>query len=178
MAQAPQRRTSIPSAVRVGGMSTSELAQALGEQSVHLNQAAEALFEDRRFTPLKRQQVIQIAALSVADLGLRDGGTYGELTARALEAELFECPLELGPHLRMQFLDQPKGESRTPRRDGRAPRGSFTVTSSPLDDNAATPKGFYLTCVDGVLWLRGYWSSPDHLFSPEDVLVFSRGSAT
>jgi hypothetical protein len=172
-----KRRTSMPSAVRVGGMSKSELAKALGEQSVRLNQAAEALFEDRRFTTLKRQQVIQIAALSVADLGLHDGGTFGEFTARALEAGLFECPLEMGPHLRTQFLDQPKGEYGIPRTDGRAPRGSFTVASSPLDDDAATPKGFYLTCVDGVLWLRGYWSSPDHVWSPEDVLVFSRGTA-
>ena len=28
---------------------------------------------------------------------------------RELESGLVECPLELGPHLRMQFLGQPEG---------------------------------------------------------------------
>jgi hypothetical protein len=73
----------------------------------------------------------------------------------------------------MQFLDQPEGVDALPLTGRRAPRGSITVASLPLDDSDETPKGFYLRCMDGVLWLRGYWSSPGHMWSPEDVLVFS-----
>jgi hypothetical protein len=157
-------------------MNKPELVQALREHNVQLNQAAEALFEDHRFTPLSQSTVIEIAFLSVAELGFREGATYQQLTARALESGLVECPLELGPHLRVQFLDQPKESARFPATQHRAPPGSITVASSPLDDCDETPKGFYLRHIDGVLWLRGYWSWPGHLWSPEDVLVFSRGS--
>jgi len=164
----------LPIAVRVGGMGKRELLRALRDHNVLLNHAAEALFEDDRFTPLKHSQFIEIASLSVAALGFGEGATYEQLTARALESGLVECPLELGPHLRMQFLNQPEGSIGFPETQHRAPPGSMTVMSSPLDDCDKTPKGFYLRRTNGALWLRGYWSWPGHIWSPEDVLVFSR----
>ena len=174
LSQAVSDRASIPSAVRVGGVQKPELRNALSAHKVQLNQAAEALFEDRRFTPLGEHDVIEIVSLSVADLGFRDGATYGQLTARALDSGLVECPLELGPHLRMQFLDQPEVAAGTPITHGRAPAGSITVASSPLDERDETPKGFYLRRVEGVLCLRGYRSWAGHVWSPGDVLVFAR----
>jgi hypothetical protein len=168
------RDTLLPGAVRVGGMDKRELLQALCDHKVQLNQAAEVLFEDRRFTLLSQSKGIEIAFLSVVDLGFREGATYEQLTARALESGLVECPLELGPHLRVQFLSQPEGSVGYATTQHRAPPGSITVASSPLDDCDQTPKGFYLRRIDGVLWLRGYWSWPGHIWSPEDVLVFSR----
>jgi len=164
----------VPSAVRIGGMGKAELLQALRERNVHLNHAAETLFDDRRFTLLGRRQVVEIASVSVADLGFEEGAAYAQLVARALEFGLVECPLELGPHLRMQFAGQPDVAGGTSTTHGRAPPGSITVASSPLDDADETPKGFYLRRVDGVSWLRGYSSWPGHVWSPEDVLVFAR----
>ena len=111
----------------------------------------------------------------MAELGFGGGATYEQLTARALESGLVECPLELGPHLRVQFLDQPEGVAGSSSTPHRAPPGSITVASRPLDASDETPKGFYLRCVQGVSWLRGYRSWPGHLWSPEDVLVFARG---
>jgi len=70
------RDTLFPSAVRVGGMDKQELVQALRGHNVRLNQPAEALFDDRRFTTLTQSRVIEIAFVSVADLGLREGATY------------------------------------------------------------------------------------------------------
>jgi len=169
--------TPLPSAVRVGGMDKQELIQALRRHNVYLNQAAEALLDDPRFTPLARGKVIEITAVSVSGLGFGEGATYEQLTARAVESGLIECPLELGPHLRMQFLDQPEGFAGLPLTQHRAPPGSITVASSPLDDGDETPDGFYLRRIDGVLWLRGYWSWPGNIWSPEDVFVFSRGGS-
>jgi len=168
-------RASIPNAVRIGGRDKSELLQALREHHVQMNRAAQALFEDPRFTPLSQDQVIDIATLSVADLGFAEGAGYGEIIALARESGLVECPLELGPHLRMQFLDQPEGVVTIPTMHGRAPHDSVTIASPPLDDSDETPKGFYLRRIDGGLWLRGYWSWSGHVWSPEDVFVFSRG---
>jgi hypothetical protein len=167
--------TLLPSEVRVGGMGKLELLAALREHNVRLNQAAEALFEDRRFAPFVREKAVEIAFVSVADLGLRDGATYEQLTRRARDSGLVESPLELGPQLRLQFLNQPEGSAGFPARQHRAPFGSITVASSPLDESDETPKGFYLRRIDGVLWLRGYRSGAGHLWSPEDVFVFVRG---
>lgn len=167
----------VPGSVRIGGMDKRGLLQALRERNVQLNQAAEALFEDRRFTPLSRTRVIEIAALSVADLGFADGATYDQLIARALASGWGECPLELGPHLRLQFPDQAEGSVGFPATKHRAPPGSIAVASAPLDDLDETPKGFYLRRIEGVLWLRGYWSHPGHVWRPEDVLVYARAGS-
>ena len=167
-----------PKEARVGGMEKRELLRALREHNVQLNQAAEALFEDRRFIPLSQRRVVEIAFVSVADLGLRDGATYEQLTRRALDSGLIESPLELGPQLRVQFLNQPEGSAGFPMTEHRAPHGSITVASSPLDESDETPKGFYLRRIDGVPWLRGYRSWPGHIWSPDDVFVFSRRGAS
>jgi hypothetical protein len=159
--------------VRVGGVDRLGLLRALREHDIQLNPAAEALFADERFVPLGEERLIEIAARSVADLGFSEGATYDRLVARARESGLIECPLELAPHLRLQFLDQPEGGFGAPLTRGRAPAGSLTVASTPLDDRDETPKGFYVRRVDGALWLRGYWSWPGHLWGPDDVLVFS-----
>lgn len=164
----------IPNAVRIGGMSKAQLLRGLREQNVQLNNAAEALFEDRRFTTIDRQRLVEIVAPSVAELGFSEGATYGQLIARANESGWSECPRELGPHLRLQFLDQSEVAHGTPTTQGRAPPGSITVASPSLDDTDETPKGFYLRRVDGALWLRGYWSWSGHIWSPGDVLVFSK----
>lgn len=167
----------MPTTVSVGGTSKSALRARLRDLDVQLNQAAEALFEDPRFTTLGERRVVEIAALSVAELGFDDGARYGQIIVRARESGLVECPLELGPHLRLRFLDQPDVTDGLPLAHGRAPPHSLTITSTPLDDGEETPKGFYLRRVDGVSWLRAYWSWSGHVWSPEDVLVFSKGTA-
>jgi len=160
--------------VRVGGIGKRELLQSLRVHKVQLNRAADMLFEDYRFAPLGEAHVVEIVTLSVDELGFGEGATYGQLIARALESGLTECPLELGPHLRMQFLDQPEGSAGLPATQGRVPPGAITIASASLDEKDETPKGFYLRRIDGVLWLRGYWSWAGHVWNPEDVLVFAR----
>jgi hypothetical protein len=41
-----------------------------------------------------------------------------------------------------------------------------------LAQDESIPKGFYLRRIEGILWLRGYRSGPEHLYSPEDRFVF------
>ncbi len=155
------------------GLDKPGLLAALRENGIRLNQAGEDLFNDQRFQPDRRPRVLEVTAMSVAELGFPDGSTYGSIVTRALASGLCECPLELGPYLRLQFTSQPEvPEDPPPKRKG-APRGAVTIASPPLEPLDATPKGFYLRHVGGVLWLRGYWSGHDHVWAPEDVLVFS-----
>lgn len=47
---------------------------------------------------------------SVAELGFKDGATFKDACERAISLGLEPCPNEVGPQLRLQYKDQPKGE--------------------------------------------------------------------
>jgi hypothetical protein len=160
--------------VRIGGVSKSELLARLDEARVCLNPLAHALFADDRFTTAAVPSVVEVVQLAVVDLGFRQGATFVQIVEQAASAALSPCPLEVGPHLRLELTDQPEGFFGQPASQNRAPAGSITVASVPLSDRDETPKGFYLRRVKGVLWLRGYRSWHGHIWSPDDVFVFAR----
>ena len=164
-----------PSVVHLGGLPKSQLLDALAAANIALNPAANELFADPRFEPGAAALDVVITYRSVATLGFSDGATHAELVESARGRGLTACALEVGPYLRLQFRDQPEPPSGLPPTQNRAPSGSITVMSAPLDESDDTPKGFYLRRMDGVLWLRGYRSWVGHVWSPDDVLVFEVG---
>jgi hypothetical protein len=160
--------------IRVGRASKPDLLSQLQRAGVRLNDAAQVLFADDRFTTSAVTSLTEIAQLPVSSLGLRTGGTIAQIVECASAMGLSPCPLELGPHFRLQYTDQPEGFLGQPPSQHCAPPGSVTVASAPLGDDEDTPKGFYLRRIEGTLWLRGYRSWAGHRWSPEDVFVFSR----
>jgi hypothetical protein len=157
--------------VRVGGMSKGELLAQLQDRGIELNEAARTLFAHDEFTTSPVVSACATMEISVADLGFPQGADLVRIHARAAALGLSACPLELGPHLRLQFLDQPEGSAGQPPSRHRAPPSSITIASRPLTGDD-TPKGFYLRRIEGVLWLRGYRAGPEHVWSPGDRLVF------
>ena len=163
--------------VRVGGMNKRELLVELQRNGIQLNAYAQDLFAHSGFTTAPVTSDLATVELAVRSLGYARGATLAQLHERAAELGLGLCPLELGPQLRLHFLDQPEGHLGHPASSHQAPPGSLTVASRPLTDDYETPKGFYLRRIDGVLWLRGYRCAPDDLWSPGDRLVFCRPPA-
>ena len=53
---------------------------------------------------------VDLVVASVAELGFKDGATYGEICTRGQELGLDLCPAEVGPALREAYQDQPNGE--------------------------------------------------------------------
>jgi hypothetical protein len=152
-------------------MSRLELLAAMQKHEIALNEAASTLFAMDAFTTAEGPSIVESVEIAVADLGLARAATTHAIHGRALQLGMALCPLELGPHLRLQYRDQPEGHVGHPRSEHRAPPGSLTIASAPLGDDEV-PKGFYLRRIHGVLWLRGYRSGPEHLWSPEDRFVF------
>jgi hypothetical protein len=165
-------QNAISKVVQIGGRTTADLLVALRNRAVALNESAERLFASPLFTTLPERLSITIVELAVEDLGFPQGATISEIVDRAVANGLGYCPLELGLHLRLQYLDQPEGFVGQPVRAHQAPVGSITIVSEPLDADDDFPKGFYLRRIEGVLWLRGYQSGADHIWSPDDRLVF------
>lgn len=158
--------------VNVGGLTKSELIQQLERNSISMNEAGERLFASDHFTTSEHQYCVQTVELTVRDLGFPQGAIIATIYATARALGLGLCPIELGPHLRLQYLDQPEGAWGKPIRRHQAPCGSLTIASEKLTDDDDFPKGFYLRRIEGVLWLRGYRSGPEHVWGPDDHFIF------
>lgn len=53
---------------------------------------------------------LDLVAVTVGELGFKDGARRDVLYTRAIELGLQLCPAEVGPALRLAYKDQPKGE--------------------------------------------------------------------
>jgi hypothetical protein len=160
--------------VWIGGLTKAQLLEQLAQHRVELNQAAKDLCASDKFTTADERSELNTVELSVSNLGFPEGAIISEIFSRALRLGLRLCPMETGPHFRLQFLDQPEGFIGHPVTQHRAPPGSIAIASHPLSDDEKFPKGFYLRRISGTLWLRGYWSGPDHVYEPEDRLLFAK----
>jgi hypothetical protein len=62
------------------------------------------------FTANETETEADLVVVSVEELGFKDGATRADIYNRAKELGLELCPSEVGPQLRLQYKDQPKGE--------------------------------------------------------------------
>lgn len=160
--------------VEVGGLTKSQLMQKLQQYSILMNEYGEKLFAADKFTTSNKKYSLQTVELTVGNLGFPDGANTDRIFKRADELGLKLCPLELGPHLRMEYLDQLEGYLGNPLKQQQAPSGSITIASEILTEDDEFPKGFYLRRINGVLWLRGYCADHLHVWNPNDHFIFCK----
>jgi hypothetical protein len=158
--------------VQIGGLTKAELLERLAQSGIQINEAGKVLFTSDKFTASENRTLVKTVEPSVRELGFPKGTTLSDVYASALRLGLRPCPMELGPHLRLQFLDQPEGFLGQPVGQHRAPPGAIIIASEILSEDEEFPKGFYLRRIEGTLWLRGYWSGQEHICDPEDRFVF------
>ncbi|WP_405132070.1 helicase [Paenibacillus sp. FSL H8-0317] len=160
--------------VDVGGLTKPQLIQKLDQHSILLDKYGEQLLNDERFIVSSTKRSLQTVELTVRQLGFSDGATTFQLFRRANDLGLECCPVELGPYLRMQYLDQPEICSTNISEGNKAPSGSITIASATLTEDNEFPKGFYLRRINDKLWLRGYLADDLHIWSPHDRFIFCR----
>jgi len=162
--------STITRTVEVGGLTKAELVQELKRHSISMNEFGERLFADDRFTTSETSYRLKTVELTVRDLGFPDGATTAQIFERASELGLELCPLELGPHLRLQYLDQPEGchldKANIPG------SGAITIASKKIAEEEGFPNGFYLRRLADGLWLRGYHATPAAVFAGENHFIF------
>jgi hypothetical protein len=173
----PPNNNAVFRKVAFGGMKKPELLEALQTSGVELSDYARLLFASDLFQTSASGKTLETVELSVLDLGFDRGATTAAILKAATAFGLALCPLELGPHLRLQYADQPEGFLGFPPSKHCAPPGSITIASEPLTDDHDFPKGFYLRRIEGTLWLKAFCASPEHVRAPEDRLVFCHNSA-
>ena len=158
--------------VAVGGMTKGELLDRLRANSIALNRYAEMIFDSDCFTTSKKESRVSTIELEVQGLGFPQGATFADILAKAATIGLGYCPLELGPHIRLQYVDQPEGATGQAARPHQTPPGAIVIVSESLKEEDDFPRGFYLRRIDGVLWLRGYCSPITHKHAPDEHFLF------
>lgn len=158
--------------VEIGGLKKSQLLGKLQQHSISMNKLGKKLFDDDKFTISEKVYSMRTVELKVRDLGLPEGATIPQVYKKANQVGLKLCPLELGPYLRLKYLDQPEGYLGKPSWRNRSPYGAVKIASEILSEDVDFPKGFYLRRIEGVLWLRGYIADDLHVLDPDDHIIF------
>lgn len=104
---------------------------------------------------------VGLVVMSVIELGFKDGATLEAIFTRAKEIGLDLCPPEVGPQLRLQYKNQPKGDS-------------LMIAMEPIIDSEGSPNVFRLDrYYGGRQWLYGYSGKPEDFSSANCHWVFS-----
>ena len=146
--------------ILIGGVQKDELAEQVKAAGRELGNYAASMMRHELFTTLPEPEPCILIDLSPADLGFTEEPTTTELLdlARLLkwsEANLDDgwvielCPAEVGPHLAIQYKDQPKGEI-------------LWVAMERIPGSDDRPSVFRVVRRgSGELWLRDGWAPPD-----------------
>ncbi|MGP6145748.1 hypothetical protein [Jeotgalibaca sp. A122] len=162
----------IKGSVEIGGFTPTQLMSRLEQKGIMMNEYAEQLLMDERFTTAKKKHTVHTVELTGKDLGFPDGAVMPQILDRIKVRGLALCPIELGPHLRLAYFNQPEGVKDNPVQKRQAPSGSITVASERISLDDEFPKGFYLRNIEGNLWLRGYVADDLHVWNPNDHFIF------
>lgn len=112
------------------------------------------------FTASETEMDVDLVNVSVADLGFKDGAYRRDIIAKALELGLQLCPAEVGPQLRLQYADQPKGEW-------------LVIGMEPITGSDGYLIVFRVEHDDDGRWLRGHDGHPDAFWRAGLRVVFA-----
>ena len=97
--------------IKIGtGLLLSGFVRAFRRADCIVSNCAKDILSKPAFTVSQKEQEVKLVKLTVRESGFKEGATTKEIYERAQELGLKLCPAEVGPQLRLQYLDQPKGE--------------------------------------------------------------------
>jgi hypothetical protein len=109
-----------------------------------------------------KETEVELVNVSVAELGFKDGATRADIYKRAQELGLDICPAEVGPQLRLQYTDQPKGEV-------------VLIAMEPITDSGSSPNVFEVRRNDdGEQCLYADYGRPVRFWNGSSRWVFIR----
>ena len=113
------------------------------------------------FTAYESLTEVELVVCSVAELGFKDGATRKDIYIRAQELGLDLCPPEVGPQLRLQYTDQPKGEW-------------LVIAMEPITDSDGHLNLFRVAHDGDGRWLFAGSGRPGYFWSGDSRFVFLR----
>lgn len=138
-----------------------DFRKAITSAGMKIGKWANDILGRPEFAVATEETEIDLVVVSVAELGFKGGVIRQDIFKRALALGLELCPNEVGPQLRLQYKDQPKGEW-------------LLIGMEPITDSDGNLKVFNVEHDDNGLWLRSEYVSPVHFWDGDDRLVFAR----
>jgi len=93
------------------GLKTADdFRSALKEADGNIGDCGNDILGKLAFAVSPEEKEVGLIVVSVAEIGFEGGATRVDIYRRAQELGLDLCPNEVGPQLRLQYKDQPKGE--------------------------------------------------------------------
>ena len=94
----------------IGFKTSSEFAAACEYACDEMVIHCDNLMDQRGFTVSPSRRQVDLTIYSVAELGFESGADLNEIYKKAIERGLELCPAEVGPQLRLRYINQPVGE--------------------------------------------------------------------
>lgn len=136
-----------------------EFCEAFKKNGFKIGDWGYEILGNPEFTVFSAEEEIQLVNVSVASLGFKNGANYEDICAKAKEFGLELCPSEVGPQLRLQYKDQPKGEY-------------LNITMEPITNSDGDLSLFYVEHDDDGLWLDGNYGFSGYFWDAYDRFVF------
>ena len=144
----------------IGCKTSKQLKLELKKKKIEISGNTEDMLRSKKFTTLNHQEQITLVRLKVRDLGFKNGGTTDEIYTKAKEFGLELCPAEVGPNLRLKYMDQPSGEW-------------LYIAMKQLSGSGGHPRVFKLERNGADLWLDDRWAGPGDGWGPDHGFVFA-----
>ncbi|TSC91201.1 MAG: hypothetical protein CEN90_583 [Parcubacteria group bacterium Licking1014_17] len=145
--------------ITIGGKTWQELEKEMRARNIKIGDYALDMMKSKEFKTLEQAEVGDYVRLKVDSLGLQGTPTTDQIYARANELGLDLCPTEVGPHYRLQYMNQPLGEY-------------FCIAMKQIAARDGYPYVFSVyRGVDG-LWLSYDWAEPAYQWRQGNGFVF------
>lgn len=151
--------------VKLGtGLKTADDFRGAAElQGMKIVGFANDIIEKPTFSVSTNETEVELVNVSVAELGFTDGATCEDFYARAKELGLGLCPPEVGPQLRLQYLDQPEYKW-------------IAIAMDPITDSDGILRVFDMRLYEGVPLLNAVFGFPCNILGPRSRYIFLRFS--
>ncbi|HLG48147.1 MAG TPA: hypothetical protein VKY24_18030 [Reyranella sp.] len=128
------------------------------------------ILRSRKFAIATKPTRVRLTLVRVCDLGFSAHTSYADIRARAGEFGLNECPAEVGPVLRLEYLDQEVGDVLHVGMEAIARPRTYHQFLFILKHGADARRQ---QCTGSRLWLDGRLGNWAGAFWPNDRFVFA-----
>jgi hypothetical protein len=138
-----------------------DFRRALREGGFKIGDWGNGIHGKPAFTAATNETEVDLARVTVSELGFKEGARRGQIYERAKQLGLELCSSEVGPQLRLQYKDQPRGEW-------------LLIGMEPILASDGYPNIFCVRHGGSELWLYGCFGFPAYLWNAGSQWVFVR----
>lgn len=144
-----------------GLKSADDFRKAITASGMKIGDWANDILGKPEFTAISQETELGLVVVSVAELGFKKGATREQIYNRAKERGLELCPAEVGPQLRLQYVDQPLNDR-------------LVIGMEPIRHSDGFLYVFNVARHDAALWLHSDYDYPDYVWDSGTRFVFVR----